>query len=390
MLGEGLSLFALRRLSDAERDGDQIYAVIRGLGSSSDGRAKSVYAPRPQGQALALRRAYEAAGYGPQMVELMEAHGTATPAGDAAEFEALRTVFSEDGRSEPQWCALGSVKSQIGHTKGAAGAAGLFKAAMALHHKVLPPTIKVERANPQLQIESSPFYLNTESRPWIASGSHPRRASVSSFGFGGTNFHVTLEEYQGPAVRPATFCATPTELIVLSGATRAEVATACNTILGQPPAGDDWRRVARESQKRFDVTQPARLAIVASSEADLRSKLASISQQLATVNGRLQDRPEVYFSENEFTSAPMVAFVFAGQGSQTVGMGKHLAMTFPFVQSVWDRAEPVLADEGVSLRSLVFPPPAFDEATRVRQRQVLTATENAQPALAAAGSRIWR
>ncbi len=385
MLGEGLSLFALRRLSDAERDGDQIYAVIRGLGSSSDGRAKSVYAPRPQGQALALRRAYEAAGYGPNTVELMEAHGTATPAGDAAEFEALRTVFSADNQSEQRWCALGSVKSQIGHTKGAAGAAGLFKAAMALHQKVLPPTIKVERANPQLQIESSPFYLNTEARPWIASGSHPRRASVSSFGFGGTNFHVTLEEYQGPAVRPVTFCATPTELVVLSGATRAEVAAACNQISNQPLAGDDWRRVARESQKRFETAQPVRLAIVASSEADLRSKLESISQQLTTENLRFQDRPEVYFSESESTAAPNVAFVFAGQGSQTIGMGKHLAMTFPFVQSVWDQAEPVLADEGISLRSLVFPPPAFDEAARARQRQALTATENAQPAFAAAG-----
>ena len=385
MLGEGLSLFALRRLSDAERDGDQIYAVIRGLGSSSDGRAKSVYAPRPQGQALALRRAYEAAGYGPNTVELMEAHGTATPAGDAAEFEALRTVFSADNQSEQQWCALGSVKSQIGHTKGAAGAAGLFKAAMALHHKVLPPTIKVERPNPQLQIESSPFYLNTEARPWIASGSHPRRASVSSFGFGGTNFHVTLEEYQGPAVRPATLCATPTELLLVSGATRGEVAAACNRILGEPLAGDDWRRVARDSQKQFDAAQPIRLAIVASSEADLRAKLESLVQQLASENGSLQDRPEVYFSQSESAVAPTVAFVFAGQGSQTVGMGKHLAMTFPFVQSVWDRAEPVLANDGVSLRSLVFPPSAFDEATRARQRQVLTATENAQPALALAG-----
>jgi acyl transferase domain-containing protein/NAD(P)-dependent dehydrogenase (short-subunit alcohol dehydrogenase family) len=385
MLGEGLSLFALRRLSDAERDGDQIYAVIRGLGSSSDGRAKSVYAPRPQGQALALRRAYEAAGYGPNTVELMEAHGTATPAGDAAEFEALRTVFSADNQSERQWCALGSVKSQIGHTKGAAGAAGLFKAAMALHHKVLPPTIKVERPNPQLHIESSPFYLNTESRPWIASASHPRRAAVSSFGFGGTNFHITLEEYQGPAVRPATLCATPTELILISGATRTEVAAACDRISSQPLTGNGWRHVARESQKQFDAAQRVRLAIVVSSEADLRTKLQSLAQQLASENGTFQDRPEVYFSQSESTTAPTVAFVFAGQGSQSVSMGKHLAMTFPFVQSVWDQAEPVLANDGVSLRSLVFPAPAFDEAVRTQQRQVLTATENAQPALAAAG-----
>ena len=157
MLGEGLAMMALRRLEDAERDGDHIYAVVRGIGSSSDGRAKSVYAPVPEGQAKALRRAYKIAGYGPESVELIEAHGTATRAGDAAEFESLDTVFEETQRKDRQWCALGSVKSQIGHTKAAAGAAGLFKVIMALHHKVLPPTIKVERPNPQLDLQKSPF-----------------------------------------------------------------------------------------------------------------------------------------------------------------------------------------------------------------------------------------
>ncbi|MBK8695138.1 MAG: hypothetical protein IPN17_23390 [Deltaproteobacteria bacterium] len=197
ILGEGLGMVALKRLDDAERDGDRVYAVVRGVGTSSDGRSKSVYAPVPEGQAEALRRAYKQAGYGPETVELIEAHGTATKAGDAAEFEGLKIAFGESGRDR-QWCALGSVKSQIGHTKAAAGAAGLFKAVMALHHKVLPPTIKVDKPNPKLELEKSPFYLNTQRRPWIRDGAHPRRASVSSFGFGGSNFHVALEEYEGP------------------------------------------------------------------------------------------------------------------------------------------------------------------------------------------------
>src|SRR5262245_25011449 len=141
LLGEGIGMMALKRLADAERDGDRIYAVIRGVGTSSDGRSTSVYAPLPEGQLRAIRRAYEMAGYGPETVELVEAHGTGTKVGDAAEFEALRQAFSERNGGA-QWCALGSVKSQIGHTKAAAGAAGLFKAIMALHHKVLPPTIK--------------------------------------------------------------------------------------------------------------------------------------------------------------------------------------------------------------------------------------------------------
>ncbi|RLB61970.1 MAG: 3-oxoacyl-ACP reductase, partial [Deltaproteobacteria bacterium] len=140
MLGEGIGMVALRRLDDAERDGNRIYAVIRGIGTSSDGRATSVYSPRSEGQAKALRRAYGAAGYQPDTVELVEAHGTGTIAGDPPEFDSLTTVFDESGREDRQWCALGSIKSQIGHTKSAAAAAGLIKVAMALHHKVLPAT----------------------------------------------------------------------------------------------------------------------------------------------------------------------------------------------------------------------------------------------------------
>ncbi|HXO25614.1 MAG TPA: beta-ketoacyl synthase N-terminal-like domain-containing protein, partial [Streptosporangiaceae bacterium] len=128
LLGEGLAMLGLRRLDAAERDGDRIYAVIRGLGTSSDGRGGAIYAPMAAGQVRALRRAYETAGYGPDTVELLEAHGTATRAGDAAEFKPLAQVFGETGRPDSGWCALGTVKSQVGHTKAAAGAAGLIKA----------------------------------------------------------------------------------------------------------------------------------------------------------------------------------------------------------------------------------------------------------------------
>jgi len=152
ILGEGLGMLALRRLEDAERDGDRIYAVIRGIGASSDGKGTAVYAPKANGQAHALRRAYAAAGYSPRTVELLEAHGTATKAGDVAEFGGASSVFAEADAESRQWCAIGSVKSQIGHTKGAAGAASLIKAVLALHHKVLPPTIKVERPNPNLAV----------------------------------------------------------------------------------------------------------------------------------------------------------------------------------------------------------------------------------------------
>ncbi len=232
MLGEGLAMLALKRLDDAERDGDRIYAVIRGIGTSSDGRAKSIYAPSAAGQAKALRRAYEAAGYGPETVGLVEAHGTGTKAGDIAEFSALREVFDASGRADRQWCALGSVKSQVGHTKGAAGACGLFKTVMALHHKSLPPTIKVDRPNPALEIEQSPFYLSTQTKPWIADNGLPRRASVSSFGFGGTNFHVTVEEYTGAGKRAWRYRSWDSELVVLGAASAADLSDKAARLVG--------------------------------------------------------------------------------------------------------------------------------------------------------------
>ena len=144
ILGEGLGVLVLKRLADARRDGDRVYAVIRAIGTSSDGKGQAVYAPSAAGQARALRQAYALAGVSPATVELVEAHGTGTKVGDATELAALEEVYREARPGAP-WCALGSVKSQIGHTKAAAGAAGLIKAALALHHKVLPPTLKVRR-----------------------------------------------------------------------------------------------------------------------------------------------------------------------------------------------------------------------------------------------------
>jgi polyketide-type polyunsaturated fatty acid synthase PfaA len=195
MIGEGVGMIVLKRLEDAERDGDRIYSVIKGIGSSSDGKFKSIYAPRPEGQLKALKRAYEDAGFDPKTCGLIEAHGTGTKAGDAAEFRGLELLFSENN-DQKQHVALGSVKSQVGHTKAAAGTAGLIKAALALHHKVLPATINVDLPNQNLNIENTPLYINSETRPWMPRADGVKRqAGISSFGFGGTNFHLVLEEY---------------------------------------------------------------------------------------------------------------------------------------------------------------------------------------------------
>ncbi len=380
MLGEGIGMVALKRLADAERDGDRIYAVVKGVGSSSDGRSKSVYAPVPEGQAKALRRAYEQAGYSPDTVELVEAHGTGTHAGDAAEFEGLRQVFDATGREDRGWCALGSVKSQVGHTKAAAGAAGLFKVVMALHHKVLPPTLKVERPSPSLAIERSPFYLNATARPWLRSERHPRRASVSAFGFGGSNFHLTLEEYEGKAPRPARVRPPGGELVLLSGPSAESVAEQCRVLARDGDLEGMLAFLARSTQEAFDASAPARLAIFVESPQVLGRKLTLAAEQLA--QGKEFSLPGGIDFALGAPAGP-VAFLFPGQGSQYLRMGADLAMGLEPAQRAWERAVAVPLGAPQRLSEVVFPKAAFDDAAREAQQETLTATEWAQPAIGA-------
>src|SRR5205085_6571573 len=216
-ISEGIVMMVLKRLADAERDGDRVYAVIRGVGASSDGKAKGLTAPRAEGQVLALQRAYAKAGISPTTVGLFEAHGTGTVVGDRTEALALSTFLDRAGAA-PQSAAIGSVKSMIGHTKASAGVAGIAKVALALYHKVLPPTLGVTQPNPKARFGEGPLYVNSETRPWVhGDPDQPRRAGVSAFGFGGTNFHVVVEEYSGDFMpRPAASRRWPSELLVWS------------------------------------------------------------------------------------------------------------------------------------------------------------------------------
>ena len=194
VMGEGAGMFVLKRLADAERDGDHIYAVVRAIGSSSDGKGKGITAPNPVGQERALERAWKNAGVSPASAGLIEGHGTSTRVGDVVEVNSLNAIFGNLGLN-PHTIALGSVKSNIGHLKSAAGAAGLAKTAFALDQKILPPSANFNKPNPNIDFEHMPFFVNTETQPWERPAADIRRAGVSSFGFGGTNFHVILEEY---------------------------------------------------------------------------------------------------------------------------------------------------------------------------------------------------
>lgn len=362
-ISEGFAAVILKRLADAERDGDRVYAVIRGVGSASDGRDRSLTAPRPEGQMRALRRAYAHAGVSPATIGLVEAHGTGTVAGDRSEVQALSSVFGEAG-AEPEACAIGSVKSMIGHTKAAAGVAGLIKAALALHRRVLPPTLGVSA--PNAGFPDSPFHVNSETRPWIHAEEHPRRAAVSAFGFGGTNFHAVLEEYTGDFLddRAAAPHPWPADLLLWRGRSRAEIAAQLDRPLAER---------TREG--------PLTLAIVAESDDDLARKLQIARELLAGDAERRHGPDGVHYAEEPLAAAGRVAFLFPGQGSQYVDMARELAVAFPAARERFERADRVL---GRPLSHFVFPPPAFAEEDERRRQAELTETNVAQPALGAA------
>ncbi|MDB5755687.1 MAG: erythronolide synthase, partial [Massilia sp.] len=377
-ISEGVGAIVLKRLSDAERDGDRIYAVIKGIGSASDGRNRSLTAPHTPGQVSALTRAYADAGVDPASVTLMEAHGTGTALGDKSELAALGTLL--DGAAAAA-CALGSVKSNIGHTKVAAGMAGLIKASLALQHRILPPTIGVEHPVAALQAAGSPLYVNSETRPWLHDGrDHPRYCGVSAFGFGGTNFHAVLAEYTG-AYRPAdTLSLQPrdVELFAFAGASRAEIeASVQHLLLGLERApGVDLAQLAfslyREQHviRRANGGQPCRLALAAASVADLREKLMRVRALLAE-RTPLGQVPGLCYRES-IGAVGGVCFLFPGQGAQRINMLRELVSGLPALHANF--AQPQLAD-------LIYPKPAFSEAERNAQQQALNVTEVAQPAM---------
>jgi acyl transferase domain-containing protein len=222
VMGEGAAVFLLKRLEDAERDGDKIYAVIRGIGGSSDGKGKGITAPNPNGQQFALKRAWQDAQVDPQQVGLIEGHGTSTKVGDVAEVTSLNAIFGSLGIQKNS-VVLGSVKSNIGHLKGAAGAVGLLKTVLSLYNKTLPPTVNFDRPNPNIDFANLPFRVITGPQEWQVREGNFRFAGVSAFGFGGTNFHVVLEEYfPGVAGNTAASYSMPARMDTMNTTTKSQ------------------------------------------------------------------------------------------------------------------------------------------------------------------------
>lgn len=376
-LGEGVACVVLKRLADAERDGDRIYGVIKGVGSASDGRSLGLTAPRPEGQRTALERAYRNAGVSPADVGLVEAHGTGTVVGDRTELTVLSEVFDAAG-ARPGGCVLGSVKSQIGHTKCAAGLAGLIKTVLALYTGVRPPTLHVDRPNKAWEEGGSPFVFHRRALPWAAPAEQ-RLAGLSAFGFGGTNFHVVLAAHADGVPPEQGLDAWPAELFTFRGRDTAAAHRAIEELLKAAEAdGRPWRlrdlalSAARRSDRCDPSREPVRVAVVAT---DVEGLIGRLRRALA---GEHDPARGIHLAGRMAEEPPgKVAFLFPGQGSQRVGMLADVFVAFPELRHYLEL--------GRGHADVLYPPAPFDDAVRDRQREALTDTRAAQPALGVAG-----
>ncbi len=404
VMGEGAATFLLKRLADAERDGDKIYAVIRALGGSSDGKGKGITAPNPIGQKLAVKRAWQAAGFAPSAGDLIEGHGTSTKVGDVVEVTSLSEVFSDFGLPARS-LALGSVKSNIGHLKGAAGAAGILKATLALHAKMLPPSLNFRRPNPDIDFSKGPFYVNTELKPWNTPAAGIRRAGVSAFGFGGTNFHTVLEEYIPGRIKaeirstisvPEMTWGSPSKpavkaplrgALVIGDSNLGAIANRLKAVMHSAASGS---APAPSAPAESDLRAAVRIAIDYENAADLVDKAA---KTLKAIDENQPGRWKALRPKGIFLGqgpAPKVAFLFTGQGSQYVNMVKGLRASEPVVKSAFDEADQVMTPLlGKPLSQCIYLDKS-DEKALAAAEEGLKQTAITQPAVLATETSLAR
>ncbi|MCA9157244.1 MAG: HAD-IIIC family phosphatase [Planctomycetales bacterium] len=364
VFGEGCGVVLLKRVDDALADGDDIYAVIKGWGLNNDGHAKLSYtAPSVEGQAGAIAMAHRTAGIEADSITLIEAHGTGTSLGDPIEIESLSRVFrlTTDKR---QYCAIGSLKTNVGHLDVAAGVAGLIKTSLALRNRVLPPSLNYEQPNPNIDFESSPFFVNTRLRDWETP--FPRRAGLSSFGVGGTNAHLVIEEAPPLA---ATMAASPPQtapqLILLSARSAAAL---------------DAQRLAivqhLQDHPQLDMADVA--FTLQTGRKTFNYSLAAVVNDLTQAIEVLREKPsQQVFEQRQVRRGKSVVFMFPGQGAQHLDMARDLYDSDKIFREVFDRcSELLLAHLGYDLREMVFlaaPDSTETAAERLNQTSVAQA-----------------
>ncbi|MBI4063630.1 MAG: SDR family NAD(P)-dependent oxidoreductase [Elusimicrobia bacterium] len=408
VMGEGAGILILKRLDDAIRDGDKIYAVIRGIGSSSDGRGRAITAPNPKGQKLAVERAFRNLDYTPGAVELVEAHGTSTRVGDKTEVGVLTEVFGPYAAAK-QATGLGSVKSQIGHLKAAAGAAGMVKIALALSHKVLPPSINFEIPNSEIDFGNSPFRVITQAQEWKTK-KEKRRANVSAFGFGGTNFHVALEEFD-PSKPPSSRVSD--ETASLKKSSPYEIAQ----IPASPrPRNDEnaWPRAfifsdetpqgllgqlgsPQDAARIINPAMPWRAAFAAENPKKFKEKAAILKSALQNPDAQTLNSPALKLKgifikrqTGQKTNAK-IGFIFPGQGSQYVNMMKDLSQRYEVVRQTFEEADAILEPLiHAKLTGILFAPEGETQDQIKKREERIKQTEITQPAVLTADVAIYR
>ncbi len=369
---DGLGIVVLKRLAEALDDGDEIHAVIKGIGLNNDGSSKvSFTSPSVDGQAEVIALAQAQAGFDPATISYVEAHGTATPLGDPIEIAGLTQAFGKTATRN--FCAIGSVKTNIGHLDAAAGVAGLIKTVLALKYKVLPPSLHFERPNPRIDFANTPFFVNSRLIEWKP-GPTPRRAGVSSFGLGGTNAHVVLEE--APPPQPSS-SARDWKLLVLSGKTGTALDAATINLLTHLKENPkiDLADAACTLQIGRAAFHHRRMLVCRSADDAIQALQALDSKRVSTQRHELKD--------------PSVVFMFPGQGAQYINMGAGLYNAEPVFKAEVDRcAELLLPHLGLDLRQVLFSPP---EQMKLAE-ELLVQTRMTQPALFViefALARLW-
>lgn len=356
-LGEGVAVVVLKRLEDAEKDGNKIYSIIKGVGASSDGKSLGLTAPRKEGQIKAFERAYYQAGIVPSEIGLLEAHGTGTVVGDKTELSAMTDLMIKSGALKNK-IQLGSVKTQIGHTKCASGMAGLIKMALSVHHGVKSPTNNITKPNKFYNPDTSPFVFNSQTTPWLNS---QRYAGVSAFGFGGTNFHTVVENYKNEESF-SILNVWPFELIVFRGSTKSKALEKVKQVKALLDVNNEISlRDIAYTLADIDNT-PIQWSFVVSDLKELSNKLDAL------LTGSLSN--DIYSTEK---IDGKVAFMFSGQGSQRINMARDLFTSFPFFKDYLKK--------NPEYSKIIFPDLTFEKEKLKRQTERIKDTRNAQPSL---------
>ncbi len=390
ILSEGVGVVVLKRLNNAIADGDRIYSVIKGIGGASDGKGRCLTVPDSRGQVMAVNRAYEIADYDSSTLQLLEAHGTGTSLGDRTELESMQKVITKSGNQEA-CLAVGSIKSTFGHAKAAAGVLGLIKAALALYYKVYPATINVKQVNPAAVSDKSSIYINTATRPWISAMKHPRRAGVNAFGFGGTNFHVAMEEFSGISSEPVRFprslCSD--ELFFISGRSDDDILKKLDILLNSVKQNRE-KPFSQMALQYFDnwksdneYPSGTRVAALCSTRQQLEKQLVSAKRVIIDEDSS-SVLPGLFINTKAEKADGTLALLFSGQGSQLPNMLSDLSIIFPVVRETFEIANTVLSGKlDKPLSDYIFPPPSVDNRMKEASMQAITNTLIAQPALAA-------